>query len=311
MNKHVGPAAANSLPVRVGVVILAMLFNGYTRVFRKGGHHGAPHHRRRRHGSTPPALKSHDLAELDGIATRLGAAYRGCGVMMGALAALVTLLALLPVLVPMPADAIVVLGAVELGLMACVLILGAVIRRSHLKRRWIMTRNAAEWMRYQHLRSALSEHQARQTRSTSEALHSAVHSLIDGGGHCQLRYHLKRLSDHEEIEAFGMTLTYVSFASALVAAVLHLFLHANWLLLFTVYLPTLVGVMHAVNGFLRLPQLVAYHGEMVEFLQGIHARLQGAPDAVLLECAKAMLERLEAGDRQWSVIAREQTLHPL
>ena len=78
-----------------------------------------------------------------------------------------------------------------------------------------------------------------------------------------IEYNKNRLTEYENIEIFTTRLTYIGFVISFFAAIFHLKLHLDELFLFTAFLPSCVGVMHAINGFLRLPQMVAYHGEMV------------------------------------------------
>ena len=216
------------------------------------------------------------------------------------------------------------MAVAEFILILFVIAMLALIRRSRLKEQWIRLREVAEWSRYSSLRAAINRVEKSPEPESIENLHSCLKAIVDGGDGCQIRYNSARLVEYEKIEEFATRVTYVGFATSSVSAFFHLFFHFQWLLFFTVLLPSGVGIMHAINGFLRLPQLIAHHVEMLEFLHGIREKLQASTNETkaaesdfplntpdLLRTSRSLLSRLESGEQRWSNIAIYQDLHPI
>ncbi len=295
--------------------VLGGLYNIYYRFLKMGGVSQTPH----AHVDELPLeerLLSLDQTELDLRATRVGAAYRGIGVLVGLLGALIILCALLPLGLNLSEPTVLTVGILELVLMTSLVILLLLTRKLGLKDRWVQLRRAAEYKRYETLRSAIHRYANDQGEDDFALMKAEVSNLLGGSDQCQIRYNAKKKSDYEGIETFAVRLTYLAFMAAFMAAAAHFVLHAKWLIFFTAYAPALIGAMHAVNNFLRLPQLVDQHGEMMQLLQGLQQRLPVDTLSVkarddYLALSRQLLALLERADDSWKGIAAHQDLHPV
>lgn len=257
-----------------------------------------------------------EQSKIDALATRIGSTYRGIGILVGALSAAIILCALLPVGIELTHDVHLVVGVTKVALMFALLIILFVTRRLNLKERWVNLRRAAEYKRYDRLRTLIALADKSQTEDAINSLREEVMIHIGGGPECQIIYNQKKWSEYEGIEAFSVRLTYLAFTASLTGAALHLVLHASWLIFLTAYLPALIGAMHAVNSFLRLPQLIDQHGEMILVLSGLRNQLPVDTSTLesrtkFLNLSQKIIERLQNVDDRWLNIASQQNLHPV
>ena len=256
-----------------------------------------------------------DLFVIDERATRIGSAYRGIGILIGVLGAAIILCALLPVGLALSSISVTIVGITKVILMVVLLAILFATRKLELKERWVDLRHAAECKRYERLRNLIQAAEADHLVSNIESLRAEVNRHIGGSTDCQILYNNRKRTEYEGIEAFSTRLTYAAFTASFIGAAAHLVLHASWLIFLTAYVPALVGAMHAVNSFLRLPQLIEQHGEMVLLLSGLFdqfaadASLAGSPER-FLSLSRQLLNRLENADARWLGIASHQNLHP-
>lgn len=257
-----------------------------------------------------------DQWEIDFRATRLGAAYRGIGILVGILGAAIILCALLPVGLTLSSASATIVGVSKVVLMVGLVTILFATRKLGLKESWVDLRRAAEYTRYEKLRMLIAAAEAAQSGDSIEALKLEVARHIGGGVECQILYNQKKRTDYEGIEAFSTRLTYAAFSASFAAAAAHLALHASWLIFLTAYVPALVGAMHAVNSFLRLPQLIEQHGEMVLLLGSLRDQFPLDTDSAdsrskFISLSRRLLQRLENADDSWLSIASHQNLHPV
>ncbi len=261
----------------------------------------------------PPTL---DRWEIDLRATRIGAAYRGIGILVGILGAAIILCALLPVGLTLSSASQTFVGVSKVVLMVGLVTILLATRKLGLKELWVDLRRAAEYTRYEKLRMLIAAAEAPQSGDSIEALKLEVALHIGGGVECQILYNKKKRQDYEGIEAFSTRLTYAAFSASFAAAAAHLALHASWLIFLTAYVPALVGAMHAVNSFLRLPQLIEQHGEMVLLLRSLRDQFPLDTDSAdsrskFISLSRRLLQRLENADDGWRSIASHQNVHPV
>lgn len=297
--------------------LLASLYNAYYRILIIRGN-SSDHN----HGvsSVPTSdqqlfISAIELNDLDRLATRLGAAYRGIGVLIGILGAGIILCALLPIGLSLSNIAAHVVAVSKVGLMAALMLILLWARRSGLKEQWVALRRSAEYKRYESLREAIRNAKDVTNQSAIKALRVETDRIVGGGPDCQIAYNEKKHRDYEGIEAFGTRVTYLAFATSFLAAATHLILHVSWLIFLIAYLPAAVGAMHAVNSFLRLPQLVGQHGEMAHELRDIRQRMSMTTESLesrteFLKLSMQLLFLLENSDENWLGIAAHQNLHP-
>jgi len=254
-----------------------------------------------------------DIKLLDYLATQLGAAFRGAGILVGILSMLILLCAFLPMCLDLNHEIKIILGVAEISLMLFSLLILWLIRFSELKIRWLEIRSATEKIRYKELSNLITINTDNLNIIKYDDLLSTITSLLDGGTKCQIEYNKNRLTEYENIEIFTTRLTYIGFVISFFAAISHLKLHINELFLFTAFVPSCVGVMHAINGFLRLPQMVAYHGEMVGNLSEVKSEVLALgvdkQSAQLVRLAERLLRYLENINEKWYGIAKHQDLH--
>ena len=253
---------------------------------------------------------------IDFRATRVGAAYRGIGILVGILGAAIILCALLPVGLSLSSASGIIVGASKVVLMVALVVILFIIRKLKMKERWVELRRAAEHNRYTQLRMLIAAAELALSDKSIEALKVEVARHIGGGGDCQISYNEKKRIDYEGIEAFSTRLTYAAFSLSFAGAAAHLVFHASWLIFLTAYVPALVGAMHAVNSFLRLPQLIEQHGEMVLLLGSLREQFPLDTSSTdsrdkFVSLSRQVLERLENADDSWLGIASHQNLHPV
>lgn len=251
----------------------------------------------------------------DALASRLGNRYRGIGVCVGLLSILIILCAVAPPALELAGWLEVALGVVKILGMGVMLVLVLYAARTGLRRRWIAARRQAEALRYQALADGIQRLKSRFAEPASQAellgeaedLKAQVRlHMGTGTGHCQIDYNRRKARQYAAVERMGNRLGWVGFVLALGAAVAHLFWHASWMLLLTVFVPALIGAIHGVNGFLKLEDLAEDHHAMAARLTQLAGELEraSAADAVrVLELAELAYQLLTDRDVQWAETA--------
>ena len=260
-------------------------------------------------------LHAFEQKEIDLLATRAGATYRGMGLVVGLFSAIIILCALLPVGITVTAEVLLVIGILKVLLMLSLFTIIFITSKLKLKERWVDLRRAAEYKRYSKLRALITLAENSQNDDVIYNLREEVMRHIGGGTECQIIYNNKKWNDYEGIETFSRHLTYGAFSISLIGAALHLIIHASWLIFLTAYVPALLGAMHAVNSFLRLSQLIDQHGEMIFMLSELRDQLPNEiytleSKTQFISTSRKILRRLEVIDERWLNSASQQDLHP-
>jgi hypothetical protein len=293
----------------------ALLYRGYLHCLRAL----APRATEHRHGpESAEAAQAATFEELDTLATRRGDAYRGLGVAVGLLGSTVIFLALAPLAFELSGAGVAAVKSAKVALMMLLAALVFAAQALRLKDRWIALRRAAETKRYEALAGLID-----QARGNSEAAWAAVQQEVGellGGARCQVRYHRARQHDCERIERATVSVTYagfaLSFAAALVAVLPVPWAKAPWLLLLTVLVPALVGALHGVNAFLRLPQLLTQHAETAAALERLQVELSASPVTAQertrwLRAASDLARELRREHKAWVGVAVHQDVQPV
>lgn len=274
------------------------------------------------HGATQQAASSvHELSpefdfeSADAQASRLGNRYRGIGVSVGLLSIIIIFAAVAPPALQLAGSLELVLGLVKIISMTIMLALVLYGARTGLRRRWIIARRKAESLRYQalayhiqHLKATLDEQAPKASRLlAAQKLKEQIRKHLGRGTeHCQIGYNRTKARQYIAAERMGDRLGWVGFALALGAAVAHLFWHANWMLLLTVFVPALIGAIHGINGFLKLEDLAEGHLAMASRLSQVADELERvATDEVprLVALAELTYQLLTDRDVQWAETA--------
>lgn len=279
------------------------------RPFGQGGHaegHG--------HAHTPP-VSEQAFEAADALASRLGNRYRGIGVSVGLLSILIIFSAVAPPALGLAGRLELVLGILKVLSMAIMLALVVYGARTGLRKRWIMARRQAESLRYQmlaeriqHLRTLLAEQapEADRQREAGELKALIRTHLGTGTEHCQIGYNRRKAWQYAAVERMGDRLGWIGFVLALGAAVAHLFWHASWMLLLTVFVPALIGAIHGINGFLKLEDLAEDHLSMASRLSQVAEELERVSadePSRLVELAELAYQLLTDRDVHWAEIA--------
>lgn len=240
---------------------------------------------------------------IDTEATRLGNAYRGSGVLVGILGALIIFCAVAPVgfgLLHHPGA--LYFGIAEVTLMIWVLLTIRTVSKPSLKERWIKTRQAAEVERYSPLKEAM--------HGDLTSLAAAIAPLLGGGNRCQIVYNRAKYDQYHAIENSAEKATMIGFGISLVAAALHLVVHADALIFLTALLPAAVGALHGINAFLKLEQLAHEHLDLAEELGSLKESFGQASLRDDLDNARQIAERiytlLTQSHQGWINIANRQ-----
>jgi hypothetical protein len=260
---------------------------------------------------SPDDARKVTLADADRTATAYGEIYRGIGVAVGLLGALAVLLALVPFMFPMGHTFDLVVAFCEAALMVALGVLLFSVHRGKLKETWIRSRIVAEYLRYDALRAALAYAREQKDEAALSKLQVLVKDVIIGSGG-QLDYNRRKLEQYEHIESLTKRATYIAFGCSFVAVLTELGImvvgawqhppaaHPRWLMFFTAALPIFIAAVHGVNGFLRLPQLIAQHAEMATALEQILKRTESGLDrGQWFELTQELLTRLEGCDSTW------------
>lgn len=267
--------------------------------------------------SPPPQIPTQlpqRFDEVDHEAKALGDLYRGAGICVVGLGALIVLCAIAPHALESDHHGAQLWGVAEVVLMVMVLVLITWLKISNIRRRWINARHWAESMRYgvleariAALSAALDERRGATVLATE--LHSEVTQILSA----QIAYNRSKHTHYEHIEQGGAVIGVAAFALALAAAVAHLVVHWPWLLFLTVAGPTLAGAIHGINGFLRITDMSDDHRDTAQVLSLLNTRLhQNAvpPEHAtqLLHVANDLYRAVVARDAQWR--GKADTLQP-
>jgi hypothetical protein len=244
----------------------------------------------------------------DNDATLLGDAYRGSGVLVGILGALIIFCAVAPFGFGIGGKAIAQLfGIAELLLMLWVIQTIVYVRtgaktKEDLKSRWLEARSVAELARYKPLEDITSG-SLPEIRSVVEPLLGFPASSNDD----QIAYNRRSAERYHAIEHAAERATWAGFAISLAAAATHLLFHLDALIFLTAFLPAAVGALHGINAFLRLELLSEDHHRMAEALKTLRDEFLGAVAADDLdrvrELAQRIHELLGTGHLGWREIA--------
>ena len=255
---------------------------------------------------------SKPFEELDEEASLLGNAYRGVGVVIALLSALIIFSAIAPVAFELHGFLYWVFGLTEVLSMALVIGLIVYAKKSHLHLKWKCARRLAEQKRYMRFAELLENAEENPTSESVEKLRHETLSHLSGEG-CQVSYNARKAEDYHRIEHFCGFFGWVGFGVALVGALLHLWFHSNLLLLCTVFLPALVGALHALNSFLKLDDLADDHRQMSNKLSLLKGKIdQTGEDLDCLEAkihvSKTVYNTLVLRDKQWVAMVDRQSL---
>ena len=237
-------------------------------------------------------------------AIRLGDQYRGLGIAVGLLGIAIILLALVPAL-SISAGVEQALGAVKVVLM--ILTLGLLIygTRAGWHANWVRMRALAEKHRYAPLRSRIAEFEAASDVASDDARKALVEEIISISLG-QVKYNSDKADDYGRMHRFSKLLGWLGFGLALAAAVVHLFVHSHVLLLFTVFVPALVGGIYGINHFLRIGDLADEHARMARFLGAANHALQEEhliDRTTLITLSRSVLSHLEDDAAEWMLAA--------
>ena len=122
-----------------------------------------------------------EMKLLDYLATQLGAAFRGAGILVGILSILILLCAFLPMSLYLDHEIKIILGVAEIFLMLFSLMILWLIRFSELKIRWLEIRSATEKLRYKELSDLIAINKNNLDIIKYDDLLSTITSLLDGG----------------------------------------------------------------------------------------------------------------------------------
>lgn len=232
----------------------------------------------------------------DIMATLLGDAYRGSGVLINLMGVGAIFCAIVPLAISELASSILFFGIAEVVLMGLILLVLRDVRK--LKQRWLDSRRLAEVERYSQIQDS--------TSGSIDSMRLATYQLL-GGQDCQIRYNFLKQQQYHLMEISSERVGLVGFGICLIAAATHLIVHFEWLILFTAFLPAVVGALHGINAFLQLGALSDEHRKMGERLNEIRSALEIAFDNDDLITAKAIVfdlyELLIVRHTEWRDVA--------
>jgi hypothetical protein len=284
--------------------LCAWLYRGYLRIL------AAPMPRAAVAPPTP--LRDPDFQPLDNDATRRGEVYRGVFILLGVLGIVIVFLALAPVALGWQETLLKASKWSKFVLMLLALALVGGCRWRKSKSKWIDSRLAAEQLRYRRLELAIqSAKDAPADKAAGTRLLTECHDVLTGPGG-QIAYNERQMHRYERIEHRVSQLTFAGFAVSILAAGWALLPGApssEQLLLGTAFVPAAMGTLHAVNGFLRLPQLAAHHKQMFEALAALRSRLTARGTGIaehleLLAEANQLVLVLRRGDQVWDQVVK-------
>jgi hypothetical protein len=237
--------------------------------------------------------------DLDLQATKLGNEYRGIGVFISILGLLIIFLAIAPIGFKISKNTSMLFSIFEIILMALVAFLVLSTNISERKASWIDTRFQAETLRYVHLNFAIANfNNAQLDISKKKTLFDSLKIIFTD----QIKYNSDKKKLYESIEKNSGHIGWIFFLVAFSGAILHLFIHAGWLIFPTVFLPATVGTLHGLNNFLRLSDSAEEHHNILEFLKKSQTALINEVDIDsenLLQIANSTYETLTGRDIKW------------
>jgi len=245
-----------------------------------------------------------DFEDLDKEATTLGNAYRGIGVIIAILGALIIFSAIVPVAFDLHGASYWFFGVTEVLAMLLVVALVTYAKKSRLHTKWRDTRRAAENKRYEHFSTLIEKARTSPTsENTTKLLEEAVSHLE--GENSQIDYNLSKSRTYHKIETLSGKLGWGGFALALIGALGHLSTHWNGLLILTVFVPALVGALHGLNSFLKLDDLAYDHKSTADQLTKLktditHSVIESNQEAELIDTAESIYHTLVSRDKQWA-----------
>ncbi|MCE0761238.1 hypothetical protein LWH94_18905 [Marinobacter sp. G11] len=257
-----------------------------------------------------PELKT--FKDFDDEATLLGNAYRGIGVLVAILSAVIIFSAIAPTAFELHGGLYLALGITEVVAMALVIALVSYASKAKLRSKWRNRRAEAEKLRYKKFSELLSRAEA---DPSSENLTAVVQETLShlSGENCQITYNRNKANAYHNIESLSNNIGGVGFGLALLGAVGHLVLHWNSLLILTVFVPAMVGAIHALNGFLKLSDLSDDHKKVATQLEMhkkvLEQNLKNRNDFYkLLETSRNIYTTLLARDEQWLEMVNRQNI---
>lgn len=273
------------------LALYASCFRAYKAVFRPRSQGAA---------ATAIAPSPEPVGSDDGEATLLGDAYRGSGVLVGVLGALIIFCAVAPFGFGLLGQPVAhYFGFAEVVLMLWVIQTLYAVKADRLKERWIAARQSAEESRCRPLRES--------TGQGMQAMCGAVESLLDGA-YGQIAYNRSKHDHYHAMEHAAGNAAKVGFGISLLAAIAHLVLHYDALIFLTAFLPAAVGALHGINSFLRLERLADDHLRMAEELESCRERFLRARNDNDLDSARKATEDLyillTRGHAGWQEIAQ-------
>ena len=261
-----------------------------------------------------PSPTERNFFEADQAASTYGEIYRGAGICMVVLGALIVLCAVAPLALESDHASVRWWGLGEVALMVTVIAILVWLKHRNIRGLWVSARLQAEQGRYRELASkidALESSLAAQQdgNQPAQSLAQELQSTLAS----QIAYNQSKHSHYEQIESGASLVGAVIFGLAFLAAVTHLLVHWPWLLFFTAVGPMLAGALHGINGFLRLCDLSDGHRETAQRLSQLQdqfnrlAGLDIAPGR-LLNLGRDVYAVLVTRDVKWQHMA--QSLNP-
>ena len=264
-----------------------------------------------REGECDVNAPADDFESVDKLATKLGNRYRGMGVLVGIMGVGIIFCAIGPFALQLDSHVEGVLGGLKIVLLVSMLLLVWAGTCSRVKDRWITARREAEMLRYADLHQSI-QHLLRQPHDLKEqeAVRSKLLKILDGPKG-QVAYNACKAKQYESIEHFSNLAGWLGFIFALTAAIAHIWIHEPWLLMFTGFLPALIGGIHGINGFLGLAALAEENSKMNDRLgQLLDAVKHPDPDENFLKLAKLTYDTLTTRDVMWAGDAVKLGLRP-
>lgn len=260
---------------------------------------------------------------IDDYATHVGDLYRSLGIMVGILGASIVFCAIAPIALSIKSDlGLLLFGIAKVSMMLLMAILVFAGRRNRLKEKWIGFRKEAERRRYSDLRKKIDKLHCMQTEENAKCLFDELRYQLIDSKVGQLHYNQYKASEYKSIELFSVRITWWGFTVALLAAFwllaseLHLIPHNPFLLFFTVFVPTVIGCVHSINGFLNIAGLAEEYEQMARFLESVIEELNtlqmedSASFDKLVLLAERAYSQLMNRDLQWADKMKTAVLKP-
>lgn len=223
------------------------------------------------------------LAVADAKATSLGEIYRGAGVFVGFLGVTALVLMIAPGIFRLSPGLAKACGIGRVLAIVCAPAIAFFIISRQWKEDWVAARVDAERLRYQRLQQATDDFKANPAMNP-ERLACEVLDLLSGP-HGQVAYNRRKQQECAVVLKRTKRATVVAFMASLVGAMADLLWNEPALLVLTALIPSFVGGLHGVNGFLRITQHAEDHARMAD-------RLEAIREAVLRMEVKCRYEEL-------------------